>query len=77
MMNVEELRDVVAKRHGFTKAFAGRVLGTVIETIRAELVAGRAVRIRNFGSFEARESYGKVRAKFDDSPNFFRAGSKG
>ena len=76
-MNVEELTEVVARRHGFTKAFAGRVLRTVIETIRTELRAGRPVWIRNFGTFEARESYGKVRAKFDDSENFFREGTEG
>lgn len=76
-MNVEELSAALAKRHGFTKAFAGRVLGTVIETIRAELRAGRPVRLRNFGTFEARESYGKVRAKFDDSENFFREEAEG
>ena len=76
-MNIEELTSVVAKKHGFTKAFAGKVLGTVVETVRAEVAAGRVVKIRNFGTFEARESYGKVRAKFDDSPNFFRAASEG
>ena len=76
-MNIEEMTDVLAKKHGFTKAFAGRVFDTVIETIRAELVADRPVKIRNFGTFEARESYGKVRAKFDDSPNFFRVAREG
>ena len=70
-MNVRELTDVVAKQHGFTKAFAGRVVRTVIETIREEVKAGRPVKIRNFGTFEARESYGEIRAKFEDSPKFF------
>ena len=71
-MNINELTKVVAKKHGITKAFAGQIVQTVIETIRAEIKDGGMVRIRNFGSFEARESHGKKRAKFEDSENFFR-----
>jgi nucleoid DNA-binding protein len=71
-MNVEDLTTTLAARHGFTKAFASQVLATVLETIRTELKAGRPVKIRNFGTFEARTSYTERRAKFDDSPNFFR-----
>ena len=70
-MNIEERTSVVAKKHGFTKAFAGRVLGTVVETIRAEVKAGRPVKIRKFGTFRARTFYGETRAKFEDSPKFF------
>jgi nucleoid DNA-binding protein len=71
-MNVEELSETLAKRHGFTENFAGRVVRTVIETMRAEIKGGGIVRIRNFGTFEARESHGKRRAKFTESKNFFR-----
>ncbi len=72
-MNQGDLITILARNHGFTKALAGRVLSTVFETIRSELSAGGEVRIRDFGTFRARESHGKARAKLDDSPNFFRA----
>ena len=70
-MNRGELIGVLAEKHGFSKAFAGRVLTTVIETVRAELAGGGKVRIRKFGTFQARESHGKVRAKFNDAEKFF------
>ena len=70
-MNVEELAGEVAKQHGFTKVFAGRVVRTVIETIREEVKAGRSVKIRKLGTFRARTFYGETRAKFEDSPKFF------
>ncbi len=34
--------------------------------------SGRIVRHRNFGTFQAKKSHGQVRAKFDDSKNFFK-----
>ena len=71
-MNLEDLSEALAKRHGFTERFAGRVVRTLIETIRAELKAGGDVRIRNFGTFEARKSHRKRRAKFTASKNFLR-----
>ncbi len=74
-MNRTELAASIAREHGFTKALAGRVLSTVLDTIRAELIAGREVRVRGFGTFRARESHRKVRAKLDDSPHFFRVPS--
>ena len=70
-MTVKELRRVLMKKHGFTRAFSGRVLSTVLETVRSELVAGRTVKIRNFGSFRPREISGRMRVEFEDSPNFF------
>jgi nucleoid DNA-binding protein len=70
-MNRGELIEVLANKNGFTKAFAGRVLTTVIETIRAEVAAGGEVRIRKFGAFQGRGSHGRVRAKFDDAEKFF------
>ncbi len=76
-MNRSELTKVLAKKHGFTRAFAGRVFDTVLETIRCEVAGGGMVRIRNFGTFRAGKSDGKVRAKFNDSRNFFRVASEG
>jgi len=71
-MNRSELAALLAKKHGFNKAFANRVLSTIIETIRDELTKGNRVRLRNFGTFQARNSRGKVRAKFNSSKNFFK-----
>ena len=74
-MTVKELRRVLMKRHGFSRSFAGQVLSTVLETVRDELAAGRAVKIRNFGSFRTRDISGRKRVEFEDSPNFFREAS--
>lgn len=71
-MTVESLANALAARHGFSKAFARRVLATFLDTVRVELKAGRPVKIRNFGAFSARTSRGKRRAAFSASPNFFR-----
>jgi nucleoid DNA-binding protein len=73
-MNVEDLSEALAEHHGFTKAFSGRVVRTLFETIRSEIKAGGVVRIRNFGTFDSRTSHGKPKAKFTDSKNFFRKG---
>ena len=70
-MNHRELAEVIRKDHGLSWAESSRILETVIETIRAELKEGHLVRLRNFGTFQARESHGKIRAKFNDSKNFF------
>lgn len=70
-MTVKDLRNVLMKKHGFSRAFSGRVLSSVLETIRNELAAGQPVKIRNFGSFRIRKVNGKDRVEFEDSPNFF------
>jgi nucleoid DNA-binding protein len=72
-MNRSELSTFLANKHGFNKAFADRVLSTVLETVRDELTKGNRVRLRNFGSFEAKQSRGKLRAKFYGSKNFFQS----
>ena len=71
-MNMTELTEVIAEEHNLSKAFSNEILKTVLETIREELKQNHLVRIRNFGTFQARKSHGKVRAKFDDSKNFFK-----
>lgn len=73
-MNYRELAGAVRKEHGFSKALSGRIVDTVIESIRDEVKRGGMVRLRNFGTFRARVRYGKRRAEFDDSENFFREG---
>ena len=71
-MNIRELTQVISKKHSLSKALSNRILKTVLETIRKELKKNRLVRFRNFGTFRARKSHGKLRAKFDDSKNFFK-----
>ena len=71
-MNIAELAEVISKEHYLSKASSNRILETVLNTIRKELKQGHTVRLRNFGTFSARKSHGKLRAKFDDSKNFFR-----
>jgi len=72
-MNGEELAEVIASEHGLSKAFSGRILKTALETIRGELKRGGVVRLRGFGTFRAVKSHGKVRAKFGDAEDFFKA----
>lgn len=71
-MNFKELAYVLAKEYGFSKTLSQRILKTILKTIVAELKKGNRVRLRNFGTFQARKSHGKLRAKFDDSKNFFK-----
>jgi nucleoid DNA-binding protein len=70
-MNHRELAEEIRKNHGLSWAESSRILETVIETIREELKQGHLVRLRNFGTFQARKSHGKIRAKFNASKNFF------
>jgi len=70
-MNYRELAEVIRKEHGLSWAESSRILDTVIETIRDQVKKGHLVRLRNFGTFQPRESHGKVRAKFNASKNFF------
>ena len=70
-MNHRELAEEIRKNHGLSWAESSRILETVIETIREQLKQGHLVRLRNFGTFQARKSHGKIRAKFNDSKNFF------
>jgi len=70
-MNIQQMTEVIAKEHGLSESLSNRIPKTALETIRQELKKNHRVRFRNFGTFEARKSHGKIRAKFDDSKNFF------
>ncbi len=72
-MNTTELALAIRAEHGFTRAASRRILDTVLVAIRAELKAGRPVKLRNFGTFLVRTRRGWPSAQFDDSPNFFRS----
>ncbi len=70
-MNLKELSHALSKEYNFPKALSNHILNTILKTIASELKKGFPVRLRNFGTFNARKSHGKLRAKFDDSKNFF------
>ena len=71
-MNIKGLARVLSKEYSLSLSLSQQILKTILQTIAAELKSGRLVRLRNFGTFRARKSHGKLRAKFDDSKNFFK-----
>jgi nucleoid DNA-binding protein len=71
-MNLKDLARALSKEYHLPRALANSILQTILRTIASELKSGRLVRLRNFGTFQARKSHGKLRAKFDDSKNFFK-----
>jgi len=71
-MNSKEIARILSKEYHFSQSLADSILKTILKTIVSELKKGNPVRLRNFGTFRARKSHGKLRAKFDDSKNFFR-----
>jgi len=73
-MNKQQLVRTIAHTHKITLYEAEQILNTILKSIRKQLKQGQRVRLRNFGTFQARKSHGKLRAKFDDSENFFKMG---
>ena len=71
-MNSKALSRILSKEYHLSQSLANSILKTILKTIVTELKQGRLVRLRNFGTFQARKSHGKLRAKFDDSKNFFK-----
>ena len=71
-MNAKGLTRILSKEYHLSQGLANSILQTILKTIVSELKQGRLVRLRNFGTFRARKSHDKLRAKFDDSKNFFR-----
>jgi nucleoid DNA-binding protein len=71
-MNSQALSRILSKEYHFSQSLANSILKTILKTIVGELKQGRLVRLRNFGTFRARKSHGKLRAKFDGSKNFFQ-----
>ena len=71
-MNSKDLVRTLSKEYHLSRGLANSILQTILQTIASELKSGRLVRLRNFGTFRARKSHGKLRAKFDDSKNFFK-----
>ena len=71
-MNSKELARILSKEYHLSQYLSNQILKTILKTIVSELKKGNLVRLRNFGTFSARKSHGKLRAKFDDSKNFFK-----
>lgn len=56
-----DLVDAVYRRHGgLTKAEAAEVVEAIFQTMKSNLGDGRAIRIRNFGTFELTERSGRT-----------------
>ncbi len=71
-MNIKGLARTLSKEYHLSQDLSNQILQTILKTIALELKNGHLVRLRNFGTFSARKSHGKLRAKFDDSKNFFK-----
>jgi len=71
-MNSKELARILSKEYHLPQDLTNKILKTILKTIAGELKKGSLVRLRNFGTFSARKSHGKTRAKFEDSKNFFK-----
>ena len=71
-MNLKGLAQVLSKEYGLSQTLSNHILKTIFKTIAGELKQGNIVRLRNFGTFQAKKSHGNLRAKFDDSKNFFK-----
>ena len=71
-MNIKGLARVLSKEYQLSQDISNQILKTILKTIVSELKKSNLVRLRNFGTFTARKSHGKLRAKFDDSKNFFK-----
>ncbi len=71
-MNSKELARILSKEYHLSQDISVQILKTILKTIIGELKKGSLIRLRNFGTFSARKSHGKLRAKFDDSKNFFK-----
>jgi len=71
-MNLKELARILSKEYHLSQDLSNQILKTILKTIVSELKKGTLVRLRNFGTFQAKKSHGKLRAKFDDSKNFFK-----
>lgn len=52
--NMTDLADDLAQTYGLRRADSAELLQTVFKLIKAELTAGRQVRIHQFGTFRAR-----------------------
>lgn len=71
-MNSKELTRTLSKEYHLSQDISVQILKTILKTIVGELKKNNFVRLRNFGTFQAKKSHGKLRAKFNASKNFFK-----
>lgn len=71
-MNQDNLINILSRRYGFPKTLSDKIIRTILNSIVLEIKKGNLVRIRNFGTFVTRMTYGKTRAKFYASKNIFK-----
>lgn len=69
-MNLGEFARHLHKKFGLPRRFADEILKEVFDTITRQLNQGRRVKLRGFGTFEMRKSWGKLRPKFNPSTTF-------
>ena len=70
--NVAELAAILHKKYGLQKPLALKIIKTFLTAIAENLRTGQLVRLRNFGSFQMRQSRGAIRPKFNASPQMLR-----
>jgi nucleoid DNA-binding protein len=71
-VNQEEFVELLADKHAIPKAWARDILKDVLGIVGGALKQDIRVRLRNFGTWEMRESHGKIRPKFDASKNLLK-----
>jgi integration host factor subunit alpha len=73
-----DLIDVVYNRHGgLTKDEAAGIVEAIFSTVKTSLRDGRAVRIKNFGTFEITEREGRVGVNPTNGEKIFIRPQKG
>ena len=73
-----DLIDVVYHRHGgLTKDEAAGIVEAIFSTVKTSLRDGRAVRIKNFGTFEITEREGRVGVNPTNGEKIFIRPQKG
>ena len=60
-MTKSDLTEQVYRRHGgLTKGEAAKIVEKIFDTMKANLVDGRPIKIQNFGVFEVRPRQGRT-----------------
>jgi len=59
-MNQRGLATKLQKDQGLTKRQSWLVVQALLQSIKAELAAGRIVRLRNFGTFRTKQFHAKI-----------------
>jgi integration host factor subunit alpha len=73
-----DLIDVVYQRHGgLTKTEAAEIVDAIFSTVKRTLVDGRAIRIKNFGTFEVTARPGRMGVNPSNGERLFIPAHKG